>query len=271
MTTFSGNNASGSTSANSQSLPVVNISGNNIREPAIVSSVSSVLPLSATIALVPGASVTNSNGIATSTGTSNNINLALTSSTPEFHFLLPKILEKLEKKAEDTVKDIERKKSETADFCSDVLLEVINFSENPCDLAIEAIEYLVEDERNDKELKKKAEIEIRREASKRRVGEKDRNFIGIDPVELTKGDKSLSSDKNTAISGDSNESSPDREASVSVTDCISSDIVDDLATINISATPRERVPSTTKRANVKIVRPKSQIRPSTAKQNSEAR
>lgn len=270
MTTSSSNNANGAISTNSQSSTIVNISGNSFREPAIVSS---PLPLSATIAVVPGTST----GATTSTVTSGagGVQSSQANSTPEFQFLLPKIMEKLEKKTEEEEKGIERKKAEAADFCSKVFLDVINFPENPCRLAMEAIENLLEDERKEKEIQKREEIEKRREASKRRMAEKDKLKREQEEAasaaviaEVTKAEENLLLDETLAIS----ESSPDRVPSDTVAGRIAqSDIVDDLASMNLSTAPRERVPSSAKRTSVKAVRPKSQIKPSTTRQNSEAR
>lgn len=273
MATSSSSNANGLTSTSSQSSTVVNITGNNFREPAIAS-------LSATAAAVSG---TSSVG-----GTGGGTQPTQTSSITEFQFLLTKIMDGLEKKS------VEQQRIDAANFTSDVILGLIDLHEDPTKLATEAIEKLLEDERLEKEKQKQEEIDKRREAARRRMAEQDKQrseqqkqqpqpsattssttgSTTTDAVDIESNEKPLPSGTDLLITS-SSESTPDRELtsdSTEISDRISQgDIAEDLDDMGLSATPRERVSNTTKKTTLKGVRPKTQTKPPTARQNSDNR
>lgn len=111
ITASSSSNANGASSASSQSSTIVNISGNNLRDPTIVSS---PLPLSATVA-GPSTSTAAAGGGGGGAGAASSGGAQSSqpsSCIPEFQWLLPKIMEELEKKTPEEEAELEKMKDE---------------------------------------------------------------------------------------------------------------------------------------------------------------
>lgn len=158
--------------------------------------------------------------------------------------------------------------------------------DDPITLAEKLAEKMMREDEEEKRRQEDEAWEARREASRRRMAEKDR--IRREQQQKQQQEQQQAASVNTTKAETEEEPPPEQEATTptesaestpdrdSVSDATgtdritSSDIVDDLASLNLNVT-RERVPSTAKKPNIKGMRPKSQMRPAAPKQNSDNR